>query len=34
MTTAKAPSKTQPLTEKSAWKALGEHYRNVRNVHL
>ena len=34
MMTTNATSKTRPLTEKPAWKALGEHYQNVRNVHL
>jgi glucose-6-phosphate isomerase len=34
MMTANATSKTRLLTEKPAWKALGEHYQNVRNVHL
>ncbi len=34
MTTTKATSETRLLTEKPAWKALGEHYRKIRNVHL
>lgn len=34
MMTTNATSKTRPLTEKPAWKALGEHYQNVHNVHL
>jgi hypothetical protein len=34
MMTANATSKTRLLTQKAAWKALGEHYQNVRNVHL
>jgi len=29
-----ATPKTQTLMERPAWKALGEHYRNLRNVHL
>ena len=32
--TADVTPKTRLLTEKAAWKALGEHYQNVRNVHL
>ena len=27
-------AQTQPLTERPAWKALEEHYRKIRNVHL
>ena len=34
MTTTNITSKARPLTEKPAWKALGTHYWNVRNVHL
>ena len=34
MTTTNAPSKTLPVTEKPAWKALEEHYRKISNVHL
>ena len=34
MKTTNATSKTRPLTEKPAWKALVEHYQNVCNVHL
>ena len=34
MTTTNATSKTRQLTEKPAWKALEEHYRKIRNVHL
>ena len=34
MTTTNATSKTLQLTEKPAWKALEEHYRKIRNVHL
>ena len=34
MTTTKPTSETRLLTEKPAWKALGEHYRKIRNVHL
>jgi glucose-6-phosphate isomerase len=34
MMTTNATSKTRLLTEKPAWKALGEHYQNIRNVHL
>jgi glucose-6-phosphate isomerase len=34
MMTTNAPSRMRPLTEKPAWKALGEHYQKVRNVHL
>ena len=29
-----ATPKTQALTERPAWKALGEHCRKIRNVHL
>ena len=32
--TTEATSKTPPLMEKPAWKALGEHYQNMRNVNL
>jgi glucose-6-phosphate isomerase len=34
MTATDATSTALPLTEKPAWKALEEHYRKVRNVHL
>ena len=34
MTTTDATSTALPLTEKPAWKALEEHYRKIRNVHL
>ena len=34
MTTTNATSAALPLTEKPAWKALEEHYRKIRNVHL
>ena len=34
MTTTNATSTTLPLTERPAWKALGEHYQSVRKVHL
>src|SRR5579863_8568386 len=27
-------AKPVPLTQRAAWKALGEHYQKVRNVHL
>ena len=27
-------AKPVPLTQRAAWKALGEHYQNIRNVHL
>ncbi len=27
-------AKPVPLTQRSAWKALGEHYQKIRNVHL
>ena len=32
MMTTEATPKTPPLMEKPAWKALGEHYQNMRNV--
>jgi glucose-6-phosphate isomerase len=32
--TPKATSKTRSLTEKPAWKSLGEHYQRVRQAHL
>ena len=32
--TTEATSKTPPLMEKPAWKALGEHYQKMRHVHL
>jgi glucose-6-phosphate isomerase len=28
------PAKTVPLTQRPAWKALGEHYQKIRDVHL
>ena len=34
MTTTDITSTGRPLTEMPAWKALGNHYWNVRNVHL
>ncbi len=34
MTTTYMNSTERPLTEMAAWKALGTHYWNVRNVHL
>ena len=34
MTIPKAKPKTQPLTERPAWKALEVHYQKIRNVHL
>ena len=34
MKTTTAAPKTQVLTERPAWKALEEHYRKIRNVHL
>jgi glucose-6-phosphate isomerase len=34
MMTPKATSKTRSLTEKPAWKSLGEHYQRVRQAHL
>jgi glucose-6-phosphate isomerase len=34
MMATKATPKTLPLTEKSAWKVLEEHYHKIRNVHL
>ena len=34
MMTTKATSKPRSLTEKLAWKALGEHYQRLRQVHL
>jgi glucose-6-phosphate isomerase len=32
--TAKTTPKTPPLVDRPAWKALDEHYRKIRNVHL
>jgi glucose-6-phosphate isomerase len=32
--TAKRVEPAQPLTERPAWKALQEHYRTVRDLHL
>jgi glucose-6-phosphate isomerase len=34
MATTKTTPKTQGLIERPAWKALQEHYQNLRNVHL
>jgi glucose-6-phosphate isomerase len=34
MKTTTAAPKTQALMERPAWKALAEHYRKIRNVHL
>ena len=34
MATAATPAKIAPLTERPAWKALGEHYRTIGGVHL
>ncbi len=34
MMTTKPTSKSRSLTEKLAWKALGEHYQRLRQVHL
>ena len=32
--TTKRAAVPQPLTERPAWKALAEHYRKVRHLHL
>jgi glucose-6-phosphate isomerase len=34
MIAAKTTPKTTPLMERPAWKALGDHYQKIRNVHL
>ena len=34
MIAAKTTPKTMPLMERPAWKALGDHYQKIRNVHL